>query len=70
MGLSNSTNQAEKQKRSHLDLLVGCDSTKDDLCKALGWKHPKADPSDHTAIFDQGQCLVLPVKEKKHKTKQ
>lgn len=46
-------NQAEKQKRSHLDLFVGRDSTKDDLCKALRRKHPKADTSDHTAVFDQ-----------------
>lgn len=47
------THKAEKQKCSHLDLFVGGDGTKDDLCEALRRKHPEADPSDHAAILDQ-----------------
>lgn len=50
---TNRMNQATKRRRSHLDLFVGGDSTEDDFCEALRWKHPKADPSDHTAILDQ-----------------
>lgn len=45
----------------YLDLLVGRDSTEDDLCEALSWKHPKADPADDTSIFDEGEGLVLSV---------
>lgn len=52
------------RKCSHLDLFVGGHGTKDDLRKALRWKHSEADPSDHTAIFDERERLVLPVKIK------
>lgn len=45
----------------YLNLLIRCDSTEDDLCKALSGKHPKTDASDDTAIFDKGEGLVLPV---------
>lgn len=45
----------------YLHLFVGCDGTEDDLREALGGKHPEADAADDTAIFDQGEGLVLPV---------
>lgn len=38
----------------YLNLLIGCDSTEDNLCEALSGKHPKTDASDDTAIFDEG----------------
>lgn len=61
------TDRAEKWQRSHLDLFVGRNGAKDDLREALRRKHPEADPSDHTAIFDEGKRLVLPVEKKKHR---
>lgn len=45
--------QAMQRKGSHLDLFVGGDGTKDDLCEALRWKHPEADASNHAAVLDQ-----------------
>ena len=54
-------NSTEGGASPHLDLLIGRNSAEDDLGEALGGKHPKADPSDHSAILDQRQCLVLPV---------
>lgn len=53
--------RAKRAAVSYLDLLVGGDSTEYDLCEALRGEHPEADPSDHTAIFDQRQSLVLTV---------
>lgn len=55
--------RAGKRQRSHLDLFVGRNGAKDDLGEALRRKHPEADASDHTAIFDQGKRLVLPVEK-------
>lgn len=49
----------------YLDLLVGGDRTEDDLCESLSGEHPEADPSNHTAIFNQSQGLVLPVVKKR-----
>lgn len=48
-------------KSRYLDLLVGRDGTEDDLCEALSWKHPEADPADDASIFDEGEGLVLSV---------
>ncbi len=45
---------------TYLDLLVWGDRTEDDLCESLSGEHPEADPSNHTAIFNQSQSLVLP----------
>lgn len=44
-------------------MLVGCDGAEDNLCEALSGKHPKTDASNYTAIFDQGEGFVLPVKK-------
>lgn len=46
---------------THLDLFIGGDGTEHDLSKALSWKHPKADSSYNTAIFNKRESLVLPV---------
>lgn len=46
---------------AHLDLLVGRDGAEDDLREALRRKHPEADPTDHAAVFDEGERLVFPV---------
>lgn len=45
----------------HLDLLIWGDSTEDNFGEPLRWEHSKTDSSNHTSIFDQWQCLVLPV---------
>lgn len=45
---------------SDLDLFVGGDGTEDDLCKALGGKHPETDASYHLVVLHQGQALVFP----------
>lgn len=45
----------------YLYLLVGCDGTEDDLRESLSGKHPEADATNDTAIFDKGEGLVLPV---------
>lgn len=50
----------QKEEDSYLDLLVGRHSAKDDLRETLRREHPKADPPDHAAIFDERQRLVLP----------
>lgn len=42
-----------KTQASYLDLLVGCYGAKDDLRETLRREHPKADPSDHAAVFDE-----------------
>lgn len=39
---------------AYLNLLIGCDSTEDDLREALSGKHPKTDASNNSAIFDKG----------------
>lgn len=49
---------------SYLDLLVGRYSTEHYFCEALRRKHPEADPTNHTAIFDQRQCLVFSAQRK------
>lgn len=51
----------EISSSSHLDLFIGGYSTKNYFCEALRWKHPEADSPNHTAVFDQRQCLVLSV---------
>lgn len=43
----------------YLDLLIRGDGTEDNLCESLSGKHPEADASDHTAVFNQSQCLVF-----------
>lgn len=44
---------------TYLDLLIGGDSTEDDLCEALHGKHAETDPSYHLVVFHQCQTLVL-----------
>lgn len=46
---------------SHLHLLIGGDSTEDNLREALGREHTEADAPNHSSILDQCQGLVLPA---------
>lgn len=48
------------QACAHLDLLIGGDSTEDNLREALGGKHAEADPTNDPPVLDQGQSLMLP----------
>ena len=47
----------------NLDLLVGSDSTKNNLSKVLGGEHPETDATNHIVLLNQSQRVVFPVHE-------
>lgn len=52
---------------THLDLFIRGNSTEDNLCEALSWKHTKADSTYYFLVFNQCQALVLSGNEQEAK---
>jgi len=42
-------------------LFVGSDSTEDDFCEALRWKHTEANSADHSVFLDETKRFVFSV---------